>query len=68
MQTAIIAWLYVVGLGVSYCLFYGLDRNWQRTAIIVGWPITVPLVLVAKHMGWIDRVRMWAEMTLEKNP
>ena len=62
VQTAIIIWMYLVGFGVSHSLLHSLDPGWRRHVIIFGWPITLPIILVLKVSGWLDRFNLWVEM------
>ncbi len=67
MELAIIVWMYVVGLVVSYSLFHEITRHWSGVVIVLGWPVMVPLVWLAKHMGWIERVRIWGEIMADRH-
>ena len=66
MEIAIIVWLYVVGLGVSYCLLQEITRHWSGAVIVLGWPVLVPLSALLKRTGLLARARMWAEMKLDR--
>jgi hypothetical protein len=62
MEIAIIVWMYVVGLGITYSLLHEITEHWSGVVIVLGWPVLVPFCLLAKRMGWLDRFRMWIEM------
>jgi hypothetical protein len=58
MTTAIIIWLYVVGLGISWSLFHDVRMGITTTIL---WPVLVPLIVVLKGAGILDRLTAWSE-------
>ena len=67
MELAIIAWLYLVGLAIAYSLLHEITRSWQGCAIVIFWPVLVPLAYFASRMGWLERLGTWAEMRLNRD-
>ncbi len=61
MQTVAIVWMYVVGLGVTYSLLHRAGQHWSQKAIIIGWPVMIPLVMLLAKTGTLKAVRQWAE-------
>jgi hypothetical protein len=62
MELAIIVWLYAVGLAIAYSLLHEITDSWQGVAIVICWPVLVPLAFVAKHLGWLERIAISAAM------
>jgi hypothetical protein len=58
MQTAIIVWLYVVGLAVSWALLHEVNRGFF---FAITWPASIPLIMVLRWSGLLRRVSAWAE-------
>ena len=43
-------YLYVVGMGVAYCLWHESSDPFTRAFCVLGWPITAPILLAYQMM------------------
>lgn len=51
----LIWWLYFVGLGMAYSLFWQPGQSWHMLVVVWGWPVMVPLLMVLRLTGVLPR-------------
>lgn len=61
METAIIVWLYVVGLGITWTLIHDVTHKKHGFAIALLWPVSIPLILALRWTGLLSRFLAWAD-------
>jgi len=48
-------WLYFVGLGMAYSLFWKPGQSWHMLVVVWGWPVMVPLLTILRLTGALPR-------------
>jgi hypothetical protein len=66
MSDLVIAWLYVVGVGVTTALIRDVEHKNHGAAIALLWPVSIPLALALRRSGLLTRIMAWAERRLER--